>query len=300
MKKAINQWCFPAEWSWERVFAACREERFEGIELCVDYQPFLEAMRSSTKEGIIAEIAKSVGSGFERSKSLSFDSSPAELEAVGDLARRHGVSVVSLTAIAQFHYALTETDDELWKTGIELTRRLVRMAALLGAPSVLVIPGLVSSRVSYDSAFGRLKDALAALLPDAEAAGVTLALENVWGKILYSPLEMRDLVDSYGSPRVGVHFDVGNVMQFGYPDQWIRILGKRIAAVHLKDYRTDIDNIRGFTHLFLGDVPWARVMEALGDTGYAGSLIAEVPPYAYSPEEGIRDVSRKMDILMGR
>jgi hypothetical protein len=75
VKKAINQWCFPAEWTWDEVFARCREERFEGIELCVDYRPFFEAMKAAPQRGLIADIAASVGSTLEGSKSLSFDSS---------------------------------------------------------------------------------------------------------------------------------------------------------------------------------------------------------------------------------
>ena len=110
---------------------------------------------------------------------------------------------------------------------------------------------------------------------------------------------MRDFVDTFQSPFVGVHFDVGNVIQYGYPEQWIRILGKkRVLSIHLKDYGEQINNIRAFTYLFQGSVPWDRVMDALREIEYSGYLIAEVPPYPFCPEEGIRDISRKMDILI--
>jgi hexulose-6-phosphate isomerase len=146
----------------------------------------------------------------------------------------------------------------------------------------------------------RLEEAIWILLAEAQARNVGLGIENVWGKILYSPLEMRSFVDRFASRLVGVHFDVGNVMQYGHPDQWIRILGGgRLLTVHLKDYLASVNNIRAFTHLFQGDVPWGRVMAALHDVGYGGYLVAEVPPYPYCPEEGIRDIARKMDILTG-
>ena len=300
MKKAVNQWCFPPEWSWERVFALCEETGIRGIELCIDHPPFFEAMRTAPAEGLIAEIAKSVGSSFGASKAIRFDSPEREITQVVSLAREHGVSVVSALTIAQFHYSLIEGDPALRSTGIDLVSRLLDIAALAGAKSVLVVPGVVTSRIDYRDAYRRLEDAIGMLKGHAEARGVGLGLENVWGRFLYSPLEMRAFVDSFASPYVGVHFDVGNVMQYGLPDQWIRILGKeRLFNIHLKDYIEEIGNIRAFTHLFQGSVPWDRVMTALRDVGYDGWLIAEVPPYRFAPEEGIRDIARKMDILVG-
>jgi L-ribulose-5-phosphate 3-epimerase len=299
MKKAINQWCFPADWDWPTVFSLCGQAGFEGLELSIDYAPFFEAMRRTPGEGLIAEIAKSVGSTFSTSKSLQIDSSEADIRSVAALAHDHGVQISSVLTISQFHYSLIDGDPTVRQTGIDLVRRLLDIAAVAGAPNVLVVPGVVTSRIDYEDAYRRLVDALAELKPIAEERGVGLGLENVWGRFLYSPIEMRDLVDKLGSPYVGVHFDVGNVMQYGYPDQWIRLLAGRLLSIHLKDFVDEIGNIRGFTHLFQGDVPWESVMRALRDVGYDGYLIAEVPPYRFAPDEGIRDISRKLDILLG-
>jgi hexulose-6-phosphate isomerase len=172
------------------------------------------------------------------------------------------------------------------------------MAVLVGAPDLLIVPGVLTGSMDYGGAVERLVESLRILAPEAESRNVGLGLENVWGKLLYSPLEFRRIIEDVGSPLVGVHFDVGNVMQYGFPDQWIRVLGEHLRNVHLKDFSESINNIRGFTYLFQGDVPWARVMDALRDVGYSGSLIAEVPPYPYCPQEGIRDISRKIDILL--
>jgi hexulose-6-phosphate isomerase len=299
MKKAINQWCFPVDWTWQRVLELCGKAGFLGIELCVDYLPFFEAMRTGTHEGLIAEIAKSVGSSFQRSKSLRFDSPEADFQRVACIALDHGVAITSLLTIAQFHFSLTHEDEAVRRTGIDLVKGLLDRAALVGAPNLLIVPGVVTSRIGYGDAYQRLKEAIWLLKEEAEQRRVGLGLENVWGKLLYSPLEMRDFVDSFGSPFVGVHFDVGNVIQYGYPDQWIRILGRRLLNIHLKDYLESINNIQAFTYLFQGSVPWDRVMRALRDVGYKGYLIAEVPPYPFCPEEGIWDISRKIDILLG-
>ena len=299
MKKSINQWCFPNDWTWERVFELCKRAGFQGVEICIDYLPFFEAMSKEKHEGLIAEIAKSVGSTLEKSKSVAFDSSISEFKKVKAIASDNGLEISSLLTIAQFYYTLMHPEDKIWKTGIDLVKKLIDLAVIMKAPNLLVVPGVVTSTVSYDFGYKRLKEAIWKLKEDAEKKKVGLGIENIWGKFLYSPLEMRDFVDRFKSPYIGVHFDVGNVIQYGYPDQWIRILGKeRILNIHLKDYSETINNIRGFTHLFQGSVPWERVMNALKDIGYMGYLITEVPPYPFCPEEGIWDISRKMDILI--
>jgi L-ribulose-5-phosphate 3-epimerase len=299
MKKAINQWCFPSEWSWEQVFGLAQRAGFQGLEICVDHLQFFSEMGNQKHEGLIAEIAKSCGSTLEKSKSLSFDSTPSQFKSVSRMAQDHGLGISTLLTLAQFFYRLTEPDEKIWRTAVDLVKKLLDYAVLMHAPNLLVVPGVVTSQVSYDYAYKRLEEAIWILKEDAEQKKVGLGIENVWGKILYSPLEMKKLVDTFSSKFVGVHFDVGNVVQYGYPDQWIRILGKeRIFTIHLKDFSESINNIRAFTYLFQGDVPWERVMEALREIQFEGYLVAEVPPYRYFPEETIWDISRKMDLLI--
>ena len=298
MKKAVNQWCFPNDWSWDQLFSLCEELEIRGVEICVDYPPFSEAMRRGGHEGLVADIARSVGSSFDDGKTLRFDTPEVEFRRVLGMAKDHGLAISSLLTISQFYYSLTHHDVEIRQKGIELVTQLIDLAAIMEAPNILLIPGLVNSHVAYEDALNRLEDAIWIVKERAESRNVGIGIENIWGKMLYSPLEMRDFVDRFNTPSVGVHFDVGNVIQFGHPDQWIRILGgDRLKSIHIKDYLESVNNIRGFTHLFQGDVPWESTMSSLRDVGYEGFLIAEVPPYKFCPEEGIRDISRKMDIL---
>jgi L-ribulose-5-phosphate 3-epimerase len=281
------------------VLQLCREAGFDAIELCIDHIPFFAAMAQEKQEGLIADIARSVGSTFGESKALTFDSPTGRFREVRSMIDDNGLNVSSLLTIAQFYYSLMHPDDGIWRTGIDLVKKLIDFAVLMDAGALLVVPGVITSAVSYDDGLKRLEEAIWMLKDEAEGKKVRLGIENIWGKVLYSPLEMRDFVDRFESDYVGVHFDVGNVIQYGYPDQWIRILGKkRLFNIHLKDYSELINNIRGFTYLFQGSVPWARVMESLRDVGYDGYLIAEVPPYPFRPDEGVRDISRKMDILI--
>ena len=74
---------------------------------------------------------------------------------------------------------------------------------------------------------------------------------------------MARYIDEIDSEFVGAYFDVGNVLLFGFPEQWIRILGKRIFKVHVKDFNTKVGNGHGFVPLLVGDVDWKEVRKAL-------------------------------------
>jgi hexulose-6-phosphate isomerase len=113
-----------------------------------------------------------------------------------------------------------------------------------------------------------------------------------------SPLEMRDFIDSFQSEWVGAYFDVGNVLNFGFPEQWIRILGKRIKAVHVKDFRLSAGNIHGFVNLLEGDVNWPEVSKALKEINYQGFITAELPAYKFHPELLIFETAKALEAII--
>ena len=125
-----------------------------------------------------------------------------------------------------------------------------------------------------------------------------IAIENVWNHFLLSPLEAARYVDEFNSPWVGWHFDVGNVITYGWPEQWIRILGKRIQKLHIKEFSREKANKeglgKGFDVPFLkGDNNWPAVMQALDDIGYEGWGIAEQS--GADNVEGLKKLSEEMD-----
>ncbi len=126
-----------------------------------------------------------------------------------------------------------------------------------------------------------------------------MGIENVWNKFLLSPLEMARYIDEFDSPCVCAYYDVGNVLLFGYPEQWIRILGHRIQRVHVKDFKPAVGNYNGFVPLLAGDVNWTEVRLALQEIGYNDVLTAEIDPYASYPEQLIFDTARHIDVIIG-
>lgn len=237
---------------------------------------------------------------------LSLESDGNRAGAIARRARAAGIALTSLE-IEPFSFSLTDDDRQVRRQGEDTVRRAMRLAAAMEAPGVLVIPGYVGlpwdpsvKPVRYDLAYDRLSESLKTLGPTAEEIGLQLLIENIWNMFLLSPLEMRALIDDVQSPNVGVLFDTGNIVQFGFPEQWIRILGPRIKEVHLKDFRRSVGTVSGFVSLLEGDVDWPEVMAALDEIGYDGFLTAEVFPYAHHGDTVLPQASSAMDRLMKR
>ncbi len=160
------------------------------------------------------------------------------------------------------------------KTAIDLSKTL-------GGTSVLVVAGRVSKDVSYDDNYKEWSNRIKENAPHAEKQGIQLLVENVWNNFLLSPLEMARFIDEINSPAVGVYFDVGNVVRFGFPEQWIRILGKRIGKLDIKEYSRKLQKDEGLWKGFNveigdGDSDYPAVVDALEEIGYSGWATAEV------------------------
>ena len=209
-----------------------------------------------------------------------------------------GLQAASVCCSTHWKQPLSDPDPAVRQAGLDGLLQALRDAKAYGATSVLLVPAVVNKKVSYSDAYTRSQAEIRKAIPQARELGVTIAIENVWNLFLLSPLEAARYVDEFDSPSVGWHFDIGNVINYGFPEQWIRILGKRIAKLHVKEYsrakRDKQGPSAGFATPFLtGDDDWPAVMAALDDIGYKGWGIAEQPG-ADSPD-GLRTLSTAMD-----
>jgi hexulose-6-phosphate isomerase len=216
-----------------------------------------------------------------------------------------GLHIASVDCGLSWSKPLSDPDPAVREAGLEGLKVALRDAKAYGASSVLLVPAVVSERVSYQDAWQRSREEIRKAIPLAEELGVRIAIENVWNKFLLSPLEAARYVDEFNSPAVGWHFDVGNVLAFGWPEQWIPVLGKRIQKLHIKEYsRTKQQNegsLKGFEVNYLeGDNDWPAIMSALDAVGYSGWAIAEPPwhPPGVSPADRLRDIARRMDKIL--
>jgi L-ribulose-5-phosphate 3-epimerase len=178
---------------------------------------------------------------------------------------------------------------------------VVDEAKLYGADSVLKVPGAVTKKVAYDENYRKSQEQLRGAAAHAQSQGVRILVENVWNRFLFSPMETARFIDECQSPAVGAYFDVGNVLRYGWPEQWIRILGARIGKIHIKDYcqkKAEVADMgKGYNvPIGDGDCDWAAVRQALADIGYGGWATAEV---AAGDRKYLADVAVRMNRVLG-
>ncbi len=269
MLSGINQWAFPGSMPVDEACRIAGEVGFESIELCLDEQNY-----------------------------ISLDSSDEQIAVARHAADRHGLQVLSVATGLGWKYPLTSPDLKVREQGLEILANSLRITHLLGADSLLVVPGIVTPEVDYHIALENALETIQKATEIAEKYKVNLAIENVWNRFLLSPVEMRDFIDQCESEWVGAYFDVGNILAYGYPEQWIRILGNRIRKIHLKDFRLATGTLDGFVMLLEGDVNWPEVMNALKDVGYDGPLTAEYGAYTHGLEPMLHQVHTAIQALV--
>lgn len=281
--KGINYWSYPGGLEGtlpvEEFFAKAKRDGFEAVEVCIG-----------------------------DSGALSLDTDEATCRRLRALAEEQGLTILSVASGIYWGYSLASAEPADRERAKAALTKMIEMTAWFGAKSLLTIPGAVDvfflpdrEVQAYDEVLAYAKEGLRAVLPVAEKHQVRLAIENVWNRFLLSPVEMAGFIDGFDSPWIGAYVDVANVLPFGYPEQWLRILGSRVAGIHFKDFRRAVGTAEGFVDLLEGDVNWPAVMEAIQGIGYDGPLVAElIPLYRHHPEVRAKNTSNAMDAILGR
>lgn len=212
---------------------------------------------------------------LRRQGELTLASSPEQLVGIAAAAAAHGVQLVSLT---HSHCTGNLLDSgAAQQTSIDETIAGLQVAAALGIGCTLHTLGALRPDLYYDDAYRNAVHALQQIAKTAEQLHVVLAVEFVWNGFLFSPLEMKHFLDEVGSPAIGFYFDPGNMAVFQYPHHWVRIVGKHIKMVHVKDWHGRALN-GGWTPLLQGAVDYTAMNRELRAIGYDGPMISEVPP----------------------
>jgi L-ribulose-5-phosphate 3-epimerase len=263
IKKSTLISMLPRDVPYAQRFAAAREAGFDAVE-----------MRTVTRDEEAAEIKEAAAGA--------------------------GVKIHSVMNADHWQFPLSSSDPEVVTRSVKGMETSFRNAALWGADAVLLVPAVVDANTSYRDAWTRSQRVIRErLLPMAQETKVTIAVEEVWNKFLLSPLEFARYVDEFETRTVRAYFDVGNVVIYAFPQDWIRTLGSRIVKVHLKDF--SFDRSKGafaWKNLGEGDVDWPEVRRALSESGYAGYVTTELQSgdAAY-----LKDVSVRVDrILAGQ
>lgn len=237
------------------------------------------------------KLARAVGFEVLQAPTEPDQKKAEDLRAAAESA---GIRIDSVMNMAHWKYPLSSSDPEVVEKSLAGMRTSLQNAKLWGADAVLLVPAVLDPKTSYRDAWTRSQSQIRKLLPLAEELKVVIAIEEVWNRFLLSPLEMAAYIDEFRSPWVKAWFDVGNVVLYGYPQDWIRTLGPRIFKVHLKDFKRSKDSY-AWVNLGEGDIDWAAVRDAFAAVGYAGSAVVELPA---GDEAYLRDVSKRVDRLL--
>jgi len=276
MYKAINQWSFPEGYTVKQCLELAAKAGFRAFE-----------------------------PGYFETGEISLETGEAKLREIREMASDMGIELTSLASGLYWKYSLTSDNAATRQKAKDIARAQLDAAAALQVPTILVVPGQVGKGfwgegefIYYDTAYDRALEAMLELRVHARDRGVIIGVENVWNNFLLSPLEMRDFIDKVDSPFVGMYLDVGNMLRDSFPEMWIRILNKRVARVHVKDFKIAVGNISGFVDLLSGDVNFPAVVRELTAVGYDGPLIAEMGADQHYEGDVIYRTARALDTIL--
>jgi hexulose-6-phosphate isomerase len=258
--------------------------------------------KKSLKFGMIEEDL-SVLEKFQLVKDLGFHGveldSPHELndQEILEAKEKTGLEVPGLVNSLHWKKPLSDPDPAVREACTASMISALHQCKKYGGSTVLLVPAVVNDQVAYDEAWERSTAEIKRMLPTAKETGVKIAIENVWNNFLISPLEAAQYIDQFDDDMIGWYFDVGNIVRYGWPDQWVKILGHRILKVDVKEYsrkkQTDEGIWEGFkVKLGDGDSDWSKVNAALKKIGYSGWGSAEVPG---GDRDRLKEISQRMD-----
>ena len=238
---------------------------------------------------------------FALAKAVGFDgiemqtvSDQAEAEAIAKASEATGLVVHSVMNSDHWRFPLSSPDPEVVRKSVAGMKTSLMNAALWKAGIVLLVPAVVDAKTTYADAWARSVPVIREqLIPVASGFRVQIGIEEVWNKFLLSPLEFNRYVDEFQSPTVKAYFDVGNVVFYGYPQDWIRTLGRRIVRLHLKDFKVNREaGTFEWKHLGEGDIDWIEVRKALADAPNVAWLTTEI---SGGDRAYLTDVVRRVD-----
>lgn len=259
-------------------------------------------IKKCLKYGMVEEEG-SILEKFKLLKELGFDG--VEMDGPNDLDKdeileakeKTGLEIPGVIDSVHWKLPLSDPDPAIREKSREGLITALHDCKKYGGSTVLLVPGVVSKEVSYDTAYKNSQEEIKKVLPLAKELDIKIALENVWNNFLISPLEAARYVDEFEDPMIGWYMDIGNIVRYGWPEQWIRILGKRILKLDIKEYSRKKQQEEGIwkgfdVNLLEGDCDWPAVMKAIDEIGYEGWGSAEVPG---GGRERLKDISERMD-----
>jgi sugar phosphate isomerase/epimerase len=229
--------------------------------------------------------------------------------AIRQCLERHGLEIANLNgfmmnAVADprqpyWHPSWIEPDGHYRAIRREHTKRALRLAKELGAPSIQTEPGgPLEPGQSWDSAAAVFYDEIMPCVELAETLGEFLLIEPEPGLMIETFEQYLEFAGRIGSPWVGLNFDIGHAFCVGQdPQQWIARLATHTKHYHLED----IAATRRHAHLVPGRgvIDFPAVLREISASGYDGWLTVELYPYVDDPDGAGREAKGFLEKIIG-
>lgn len=274
LKKGVSIWCFPGGTPVREAMRKAKETGFHGIELA-----------------------------YAEKGEIGPNSTADQMRSLVEESHKVGIEIAGLATGELWTYPLSSNDASEREHGKTIIAKMLELAEGLSVDSILVVPGNCKVRsgppgrmaVRYETAWQRSSEIIRSLVPEAEKRKVAISIEDVWNNFLLSPLEMRSYIDQFNSQYVRAHLDIGNIIRYGYAQDWILTLGPRIKRVHVKDFNINKD---AFVNLLEGDLDWPAAIAAFREVGFKGHLIAELSAHRAAPDLLLWNTSKALDYIL--
>jgi hexulose-6-phosphate isomerase len=253
MKKSINAWTFPPEYTFTEVLEAAKTAGFDAVEFNLD------AIGVSSKHAFTLESDESL------------------IAEVSEKARELGIKLVSVSS--SLHNGIwSKTDEKTAQYREAVLKKQLSIAKILGADAILLVPGGMSDGMLLDEARKNSLTSLKKMIPMIKESGVTVGLENVWNGFFLSPYDMVSFLKELDSDAFALYFDLGNMVAFSNSEYWCDIVAPYITKIHIKDYKRNggINSGGKFCQLLEGDLDFKAAMKVLKQHGFDGYMTAEV------------------------
>ena len=238
---------------------------------------------------------------FKLAKAAGFEGIDVDSDQPVDEVKRamseSGLIVHGMVDYVHWGQPLSSPDPAVRAQGVTVLQKCLRETKIYGGTTVLLVPAVVNKEISYEAAYHRSQAEIKKCIPLATELGIKILFENVWNNFLLSPVEMARYIDEFQSPMVGSYFDVGNIVNYGWPEHWIQTLGSRIGKLDIKEFSRKIANEKGKgagfgVEIGDGDCDWPAVLKALKEIGYSGWATAEV---GGGELDRLTEIAKRMD-----
>jgi sugar phosphate isomerase/epimerase len=203
-----------------------------------------------------------------------------DIKKTGDMLRQSGLNVVSLCRGGFF----PSKEQSKRKAAINDNRRAIDEAFMLGTGLIVLVCGADPAQPLEDSR-KQIFDGISAVLPDAEAAGVKLAIEPLHPmyadtrSAINTIAQANDMAEKLNSQWVGVAVDVYHLWWDPQLENEIERCGKHnhLLAFHICDWKSptvDFLNDRGI--MGEGCIPLREIRSWVEATGFNGFIEVEI------------------------